>query len=101
MADTKTVEETKEKTGYIKMYRVLIHNDPITPMDFVVMLLAKVFSKNLGDATAIMLEAHKNEKGVALVVVEPLERAEFHVDRAHSYARTAKFPLTFSIEPEE
>jgi ATP-dependent Clp protease adapter protein ClpS len=45
-----------------------------------------------------MLEAHHT--GVALVCVEPLEQAEFHVDRAHALARGAKYPLTFTYEPE-
>jgi ATP-dependent Clp protease adapter protein ClpS len=38
---------------------------------------------------------------VALVCVETLEQAEFHVDQAHSLARGAKHPLTLSYEPEE
>jgi ATP-dependent Clp protease adaptor protein ClpS len=81
------------------MYRVLIHDDPKTPMDFVVLVLSKVFNKDLAESTRIMLEAHS--KQVALVVVEPLERAEFHVEKAHAIARMNKFPLTFSIEPED
>ena len=39
--------------------------------------------------------------GVAHVVTEPLERAEFHVEQARSLSRGRGWPLTFSIEPEE
>ena len=80
------------------LYRVLIHNDDVTPMDFVVMVLLQVFKKDTGEACRIMLEAHTAD--TALVAVLPLEQAELRVDQAHSLARTAKFPLTLSYEPE-
>lgn len=79
-------------------YRVLIHNDDVTPMDFVVYVLMDIFKKNVSDAAEIMTTAHNS--GVALVVVLPLEEAELRVEQAHSKARTAKYPLTFTYEPE-
>ena len=79
-------------------YRVLIHNDDITPMNFVVLILTRFFKKEDAEALEIMFEAHHKE--VALVDVMGLEEAEFRVEQAHSLARTAKFPLTFTIEPE-
>ena len=79
-------------------YRVLIHNDEITPMGFVVLVLTRFFKKVDAEACEIMFEAHHKE--VALVDVMGLEEAEFRVEQAHSLARTAKFPLTFTIEPE-
>ena len=81
------------------LWRVLIHNDDRTPMDFVVDVLREIFARDEPEAVRIMLEAHHH--GVALVVVEPRERAEFHLDQAHSLARGRKFPLTFTTEPEE
>lgn len=81
------------------LYRVLIHNDDVTPMDYVVHVLVEVFAKANGEAVRIMNEAHQS--GVALVETVPLETAEFHVDKAHSLARTQKLPLTFSYEPED
>jgi ATP-dependent Clp protease adaptor protein ClpS len=81
------------------LYRVLIHNDDTTTMDFVVAVLRTVFSRlTEQDAVAVMLEAHR--AGVARVCVEPLEQAELHVDQAHSLARAAKYPLTLTYEPE-
>lgn len=90
---------TIERVQLAPMYKVLIHNDDVTPMDFVIHILTGVFQKDLATSIDIMLEAHHS--GVALVVVVPLERAEFLVDKAHSLARTAKFPLTFTYEPDE
>ena len=77
-------------------YKVLIHDDPITPMDAVVVVLTRVFAKQEVDATRIMRRAH--ERGLALVEIVSLEVAEFHVDRAHSLARGWGWPLTFTIE---
>lgn len=91
--------ETKDVTKLAPRYRVLIHNDDVTPMDFVVKVLIEVFGLNGIRAAKIMLEAHF--KGVALVTVLPLEEAEFRVEKAHAMARGVKYPLTFSYEPEQ
>ena len=80
-------------------YRVIIHDDDVTPMDFVVGVLVDIFRLDMNGAAAVMLEAHNT--GAALVGVWPLEQVEFLVDRAHATARTAKYPLTFTYEPEE
>ncbi len=94
----KTVPETRPETRRVPMYRVLIHNDDVTPMDFVVDILVKIFSLGGWRAARVMWEAHRT--GVAHVATEPLERAEFHVDQARSLSRGRGWPLTFSIEPE-
>jgi ATP-dependent Clp protease adaptor protein ClpS len=99
MAPQTVIEPTTdEKTKLIPMVRVLIHNDDVTPMGFVLHVLGEVFKLDFSRAHAVMMEAH--ETGVALVVVEPFERAELHVDQTRSLARPRGFPLTFSIEPE-
>ena len=94
-----TVPETDAETRLTPMYRVLIHNDDVTPMDFVVRVLRSIFSLDESRAMDVMFEAHHT--GVAHVVTEPLERAEFHVEQARSLSRGRGWPLTFSIEPEE
>ena len=97
---TETVIEpaTEEKTKLFPMVRVLIHNDDVTPMDFVLYVLGEVFKLDFSRAFKVMMEAHTT--GVALVVVEPFERAELHVEQSRSLSRPRGFPLTFSIEPE-
>jgi ATP-dependent Clp protease adaptor protein ClpS len=97
---TQTVTEpvTGSETKLSPLYRVLIHNDDVTPMDFVIRVLEEIFRLDAGRAEAVMWEAHT--KGVAHVVTEPLEQAEFHVDQARSLSRARHFPLTFTIEPE-
>ena len=91
--------DTTTETRLTPMYRVLIHNDDVTPMDFVVRILTDVFRLEMFRAFQVMLEAHTG--GVAHVVTEPLERAEFHVDQCRSLARPRGYPLTLSYEPED
>jgi ATP-dependent Clp protease adaptor protein ClpS len=98
VAEPEQATDTQDQVRLPPLYRVLIHNDDVTPMDFVVYTLLEIFRKNEADAIEIMLNAHNT--GVALVAILPLEEAEFRVDQAHSKARTAKYPLTFTIEPE-
>ena len=75
-------------------YRVLLHNDPVNTMEYVVMTLRQVVpSLSEQDAIAVMLEAHNT--GVGLVIVCDLEPAEFYCETLRSKG------LTSSIEPEE
>ncbi|MBI2923477.1 MAG: ATP-dependent Clp protease adaptor ClpS [Planctomycetes bacterium] len=91
--------ETDAEPRLAPMWRVLLHNDDVTPMEFVVKVLREIFKLNAIASIKLMLEAHFS--GVALVVVETREQAEFHIDQAHSMARPRGYPLTFSMEPEE
>lgn len=100
MADVVYAEPaTREETRLSPLYRVLIHNDDVTPMDFVVRILEEIFRLDRERSISVMLEAHT--RGVAHVVTEPLERAEFHVDQVRSLARPRGYPLTLSHEPED
>ena len=56
--------DTKPKTKKPSMYNVLLLNDDYTPMEFVVMVLEKIFNKKQEEATQIMLHVHKNGIGV-------------------------------------
>lgn len=79
-------------------YRVLIHNDDVTPMDFVVQVLQSVFELLFERAEAVMLTAH--QKGVAYVATYPKEEALSRVERAHGMARAEGYPLKFTVEKE-
>jgi len=86
------------KTRYIPMYKVIMHNDPITTMEFVTSILRSLYRKELMEAKKLMMEIHKT--GAAVVGVYPLEHAEFLIERTHAFARGAKFPLKCTMEPE-
>ena len=83
---------TEEQVRHIPLYRVLLHNDDVNSMGYVVTVLQQVFHFDQHHAEVVMLEAHHT--GVALCVTEPLEQAEFHAEQLTS-AR-----LTATIEPE-
>jgi ATP-dependent Clp protease adaptor protein ClpS len=93
----KPEESTVAQTETVPPYKVILHNDPITPMDFVVETLTRFFVPDREAAVRLMHAAHMD--GIALVGIMPLERAEFKVQMAHEYARANGFPLTFSVEP--
>lgn len=93
-----TETETEVRTRHVPRYKVFVHNDPVTSMEFVVYVLVNVFSLRHKAAIQVMFEAHQRD--LALVGLYSLEQAEFRVEQAHSLARSAKYPLTFSYEPE-
>lgn len=82
-----------------KPYRVVIENDDVTPMDFVVFVLHKIFGLNADQSVTIMLQAHNF--GHAHVVTLPYEEAKQRVYDAHTLARAFGYPLSFYLEPEE
>ena len=93
-----TAPATRERTELAPRYRVIIHNDDVTPMFFVVQVLGSIFHLEKPLAENVMLEAHNS--GVAHVVTLSLEEAEVRCERAHGLARTHGYPLTFTYEPD-
>ncbi len=90
------IEETE--TELEVLYRVIIHNDPVTPMDFVVHILKTIFYLSNPKAADIMFTAHVF--GTAYVQTLPKSEAEKRIKRAHFEAGNAGYPLHFSTEPE-
>ena len=92
------IEETEEETEFEPLYRILIHNDHVTPMDFVVHILKTIFYLSNEKAVDIMMTAHIT--GIAYVQTIPKSEAERRVNKAHFEAGAAGYPLHFSMEPE-
>lgn len=80
------------------MYRVLLLNDDFTPMDFVVHILERFFSKNRQEATEIMLQVHR--RGVGVCGTYTYEVAETKVNLVMDYARKNEHPLQCTMEKE-
>ena len=80
------------------MYRVIIHNDDVTPMDFVVTILERIFFVSGPAAVEIMYTAHYS--GAAYVQSLPKSEAQSRIGRAHFAAGLDGYPLHFSMEPE-
>jgi len=92
----KVKSETRENLDEPPMFKVLLHNDDYTTMEFVVELLMSVFHKSFEDATRIMLNVHKTGYGVCGIYT--YEIAETKVETIHQLASERGFPLKSSIE---
>lgn len=79
-------------------FRVLLHNDDYTTMEFVIDVLVDIFHRTADEAADIMLAVH--EKGIGSCGVYTEEMAETKVAQVHDRARRAGFPLRCSMEEE-
>lgn len=79
-----------------RMYRVILHNDHYTTMDFVVLVLMAVFHKPAPEATRIMLNVHTKGHGVCGVYTYDV--ASTKIARVHFMARQREYPLRCSME---
>ena len=94
------VEETESETKQERppLYKVLLHNDDFTTMEFVVFILQTVFNHGESDAVRIMLNVHR--EGIGLAGVYTYEVAEMKVDKVTSIAQANEFPLLCTMEED-
>jgi ATP-dependent Clp protease adaptor protein ClpS len=95
---TGVITKPRAKTQKPSMYKVLLLNDDYTPMEFVVHVLERFFSKNHEEATQIMLHVHR--KGVGVCGVYPYEIAETKVTQVIDLARKHQHPLQCTLEKD-
>jgi ATP-dependent Clp protease adaptor protein ClpS len=93
------LERTERKLARPRLWKVLLHNDDYTTMEFVVAILRAIFHLSEGDATAIMLHIHQRGVGVAGIYTK--EIAETKVSEVTRAAEEAEFPLLCTMEPAE
>jgi ATP-dependent Clp protease adaptor protein ClpS len=79
-----------------RLYRVILHNDDYTTMDFVVKVVMAVFHKPAAEATKIMLDVHKKGRGIVGVYTRDIALTK--VSQVHDMARQGEFPLRASCE---
>ena len=95
---TKQGEMTRQKEELAEppLYKVLLHNDDYTTMEFVVMVLETVFHKSSLEATRIMLNVHNSGVGIAGIFIRDVAetKAKLVIDLAKKY----EHPLKCSIE---
>ena len=90
--------EDEQKIELPKKYKVILHNDDYTPMEFVVEILIDVFKKDELTATNIMLNVHNQGQGVCGIYT--YEIAETKVARVMDLAQQHEYPLRASMEAE-
>jgi ATP-dependent Clp protease adaptor protein ClpS len=88
----------QQRSAMPKLFKVFMHNDDYTTMDFVIVVLQSIFHKESAEATFLMLQIH--QRGQALCGLYPFEIAETKVAKVHRQARAAGFPLRCTLEPE-
>ena len=96
--DVGVVVETTQQVKKPPLYKVLLHNDDYTTMEFVVHILQTVFHKAEPDAMYIMLAVHQQGVGVAGVYTH--EIAEAKVNKVTQLTRAQEFPLLCTLEEE-
>jgi ATP-dependent Clp protease adaptor protein ClpS len=92
------ISEVGDDIDEPSMYKVLLHNDDYTTMEFVVEILMLVFKKSPEDAVKIMLNVH--HKGIGICGVYTFEVSETKVNTVHALARQHGFPLKCTMEKE-
>jgi len=100
-----TEKKRKEGTGHgvdlqepPKKYKVVLHNDDYTPMDFVIIVLMDAFNFSFQKASAIMMQVHEQGKGIAGAYSK--EIALMKVKKCNQIARHEGHPLLVTMEAE-
>ena len=98
--DSKIKEKisARSKNDLPPMYKVILHNDNYTSMEFVVQILMNIFGKSLEKATQIMLNVHN--KGKEICGLYPRQIAETKIETVHNLAHNKGFPLKSTMEKE-
>ena len=91
-----TATKDQSKVQEPSLYKVLLHNDDYTSMEFVVAVLERIFKKSTAEASKIMLNVH--QEGVGIAGVYTREICETKVVIVHDLARKSEFPLRCTIE---
>lgn len=81
-----------------QMYRVVLHNDDYTSMDFVVEVLMEIFHKTPQEAEYIMLQIHEKERAICGVYI--FEIAQTKVQQVKQRAKQNEFPLLATLEED-
>jgi len=88
--------ESEVKLQRPPLYKVLLHNDDFTSMEFVVFILQTVFARSEVDAVQIMLKVHN--EGVGVAGLYTYEIAEMKITKVTSLAQANEFPLLCTME---
>lgn len=92
------LEETEIKLEKPKLFKVLLHNDDFTTMEFVVFVLQYVFNREDAEAFSIMLKVHT--EGLGIAGIYPYEIANMKCNKAINLAKAREYPLLCTVEEE-
>ena len=95
---SEVLEETETKLKKPKLYKVILHNDDFTTMEFVVFVLKYVFNRDDAEAFTIMLKVHN--EGLGIAGIYPYEIANMKSNKAINLAKAREYPLLCTVEEE-
>ena len=96
--DTDVFTESETKLEKPKLFKVILHNDDFTTMDFVVFVLEYVFNRTEPEAFSIMLKVHT--EGLGIAGIYPYEIASMKSEKAMNLAKAREYPLLCTVEEE-
>ncbi|HMJ09359.1 MAG TPA: ATP-dependent Clp protease adaptor ClpS [Pyrinomonadaceae bacterium] len=96
--DSEVTTATRPKLEKPKLFKVILHNDDFTTMEFVVFVLEYVFNRNDAEAFTIMLKVHNEGAGIAGIY--PYEIANMKAEKAMNLAKAREFPFLCTVEEE-
>lgn len=90
--------ETKTRLEKPKLFKVLLHNDDFTTMEFVVFVLEHVFQRTEAEAVGVMLKVH--HEGIGIAGIYPYDIAYMKQQKAMNIAKAREYPLLITLEEE-
>ncbi len=96
--DSDVLTEKDAKFERPKLFKVLLHNDDFTTMEFVVWVLEYVFLRESAEAVAVMLSVHN--EGVGIAGIYPYEIANMKAEKAMNLAKAREYPFLCTVEEE-
>lgn len=90
--------ESETRLEKPKLFKVLLHNDDFTTMEFVVFVLQYVFNRSDADAITIMLKVH--HEGIGVAGIYPYEVASTKAQKTMNLAKAREYPLLCTVEQE-
>ena len=96
--DGDVMTESETRLEKPPLYKVILHNDDFTTMEFVVFVLSHVFLRSDAEAFSIMLKVH--HEGIGIAGVYSFEVANMKAEKAMNLARASEYPLLCTVEEE-
>jgi ATP-dependent Clp protease adaptor protein ClpS len=96
--ETDVLTESETKLEKPKLFKVLLHNDDFTTMEFVVFVLEYVFNRSTAEAFSVMLKVHT--EGVGVAGIYPYEVATMKAEKTMNLAKSREYPLLCTVEEE-
>ena len=96
--DQDVLTESETRLEKPPLYKVVLHNDDFTTMEFVVFVLQTVFTRSNTEAFSIMLKVHS--QGIGIAGVYSFEVANMKAEKAMNLARAQEYPLLCTVEEE-